>query len=947
MKISRRLPILLFLSVMIASMISIISKSKNARPVYSEDLQSFEYISHFGDSANDVIIAGNKAYVASVSKVEIYDITDPLAITKEGDYSREGCNFASLAVEGSYAYVTETDRNCEGQLYVLDVSNPTNITQVVSNPITVSNVAGVEIKVTNRIAYIALAQDGLGIVDLSNFANPVVYPKYDTHAGTFSDLDVDGQTVYLANVTGGFLIIGVSDLSDIKTLLEVDFPSGQFADYHSYGIRYASGNVYLSGGERLLKIFNGQNVLDVREEYSSAKEGSLSYDIDIVGTVAYVFRKNDGVHIFDVSDDGAPELLFTQSVLDAFSKIVVHNDLVYLSGPTTGVSIYRFEGVIPEDGSPKPFLDLPWDYRAQGKTFTDAAYAINTYFDHQYPLLSTSLSENTESRSNVIGYDIDRNKQFQRFYTSHDGYDWGSIAGANYGTPQVAAADGNATYVNTCGACGNAIFIDHGNGYQTRYYHLQENGLITNTPNVSVPVERGQQIGLTGFSGNIRPNNETGSHIHFMVVQDKNSDGSFNDNIPDGLTDPFGWQSNDADPWEHYSFTYKDVNRTGNKSSYLWNSLLANRNDVISFEGGTLETEHFRVVFPANSYESTFHVDLTSAPIVIVSESRNSLGPSLIFTSSTLTGDEITEFSTNFTLFFDFEGLDLSSYDLQSLAIYSSQDGVNWSPEVTDVNFETHIASIQVNHLTHFALMADRQDSHSPETDVDIEGGEGELNRFMSDVTLTLSVTDDSDIAYTAYSINEQNALEYSAPLVFTDEGSYEVAYFSEDIHGNVEAVQSVVFTIDKTIPEADIYFDPITGNIVISTSEDMTTIDYVDSKKEQSIVLVDMAGNILTITGKYAFFGNHQYISIKSLTYNGIIYQVDTNKFAITRENSDNVFQSWLTRNYQVRLSYPYRDIYTRVHTVQNGTQYSTIEEGLKILHQKTNRGLVEYEYE
>jgi len=37
----------------------------------------------------------------------------------------------------------------------------------------------------------------------------------------------------------------------------------------------------------------------------------------------------------------------------------------------------------PTPTGPEPFLDLPWDYEAQGQTFSDAALEINSYFDHE------------------------------------------------------------------------------------------------------------------------------------------------------------------------------------------------------------------------------------------------------------------------------------------------------------------------------------------------------------------------------------------------------------------------------------------------------------------------------------------------------------------------------------------------------------------------------------
>src|SRR5690606_28615597 len=35
----------------------------------------------------------------------------------------------------------------------------------------------------------------------------------------------------------------------------------------------------------------------------------------------------------------------------------------------------------------EPFLELPWDYESKNMSFTEAALAINAYFDHEYPLL--------------------------------------------------------------------------------------------------------------------------------------------------------------------------------------------------------------------------------------------------------------------------------------------------------------------------------------------------------------------------------------------------------------------------------------------------------------------------------------------------------------------------------------------------------------------------------
>ena len=67
------------------------------------------------------------------------------------------------------------------------------------------------------------------------------------------------------------------------------------------------------------------------------------------------------------------------------------------------------------------------------------------------------------------------------------------------------------------------------------------------------------------------------------------------------------------------------------------------------------------------------------------------------------------------------------------------------------------------------------------------------------------------------YSINSGQVNTYSKPLGFTDAGTYEVAYFSEDMVGNVEPTRSVTFIIDPTPPYSDLTVNGITDNGVVS----------------------------------------------------------------------------------------------------------------------------------
>ncbi len=91
--------------------------------------------------------------------------------------------------------------------------------------------------------------------------------------------------------------------------------------------------------------------------------------------------------------------------------------------------------------------------------------------------------------------------------TYHRGLDLGTGA---YNIPTYAAKAGTVIFAGEAGACGNLITIDHGDGLITKYMHHAEIYVKEGDT-----VEKGQQIGLSGTTGN-----STGNHLHFQVEED-------------------------------------------------------------------------------------------------------------------------------------------------------------------------------------------------------------------------------------------------------------------------------------------------------------------------------------------------------------------------------------------------------------------------------------------
>lgn len=99
------------------------------------------------------------------------------------------------------------------------------------------------------------------------------------------------------------------------------------------------------------------------------------------------------------------------------------------------------------------------------------------------------------------------------FTEAHPGFDLNTPTGS-----AVYAADsGLVIFAGWSGlGYGNAILIDHGNGYQTLYAHLSQISTYC-----GAKAEKGKLIGLSGSTGN-----SSGPHLHFEV------------RVPDGYLDP-------------------------------------------------------------------------------------------------------------------------------------------------------------------------------------------------------------------------------------------------------------------------------------------------------------------------------------------------------------------------------------------------------------------------
>lgn len=468
--------------------------------------------------------------------------------------------------------------------------------------------------------------------------------------------------------------------------------------------------------------------------------------------------------------------------INKLSRLSTDPGFIYANLSKDGV--YRYK-VVAENPVTFSFLDKLWGRNSMSEQ-TDT---ITSYFDHSYPLLGYPYkTEGEEESSTTTNFWGVRGKEPNVYYSSHDGIDFG----LRYGTPILAPASGTASY-SFSSAGGNTIKVNHQNGYQTQYLHLQKNGLFT-VATEEKWINKGDRIGLIGLTGIT-----TGPHLHFAVRQDKNRNNNFSDDVPDGRVDPYSWLSKTKqDPWELFSWTDKLGSHKGTQSVYLWKDFLTSSSLYLNEQGGSVLGSATELRLPAGAINigATFSIRKASGVNVAYNtpDKLYIAGSAIIIEARDNTGTSIGILNNLADLHIDLSSSNLSGITAGTLKIYYFNEvSQTWEVVTSLWDSTTSKMTAYVTRMGEYAVFGDKSDYLAPSTSTQVSGEKEEL-WYITSPTVSLAASDNTDgsgIEHIFYSTDGGNSWEeYLNPLVLNKEGIFSLLSRSSDKAQNFEVAK-------------------------------------------------------------------------------------------------------------------------------------------------------------
>jgi hypothetical protein len=248
----------------------------------------------------------------------------------ENSQAFTSANISSVIMQGSYAYVTDTN----GGFLIYDSTDPENL-ELLSSTRAVYSMA--DVAVEGNYAYVANTSAGVAIYDISSPEQPQLVSILPTTYA--ANVQIDRDTLYIGDNSSGFKIADVSDKVNPSIV-------GSFATYTSFSATTMSIRDFAIDGNYayLVDYNNGFIVLDISNPQAMTDVlrvniGSFGTDVELAGTTAYVGIHTTGVTRVDVTTPTAAFISSIDPVQDRARALTVGNGYIYVADYQKGLTI--------------------------------------------------------------------------------------------------------------------------------------------------------------------------------------------------------------------------------------------------------------------------------------------------------------------------------------------------------------------------------------------------------------------------------------------------------------------------------------------------------------------------------------------------------------------------------------------------------------------------------
>lgn len=245
-------------------------------------------------ATSGVAAAGGKLYqVMSSYGLKIWDVNNPASPQLLGQIQLDG-NPARIALQGNYAFVSNSTTNPGGGVRIVNISDP-------ANPQEVSAYSGIAdyVAVSGNVVAAVHSSEAY-LLSIDDINNPFLTAEIQLPSWVH-DVCVNGNLAYVGS--NGFRVFDITDKSHPteigynETLSDLVAVSGNLAVYIPKSM----------GGN------NPVNIMDISDPASPFKRGhytapAMTYDIVLRDHYAIVACWWDGFRIIDFSDPDAPTL---------------------------------------------------------------------------------------------------------------------------------------------------------------------------------------------------------------------------------------------------------------------------------------------------------------------------------------------------------------------------------------------------------------------------------------------------------------------------------------------------------------------------------------------------------------------------------------------------------------------------------------------------------------